>query len=317
MAMSVGEATAAYNADINEEGVSPLQAVTGRQQPAQGDVLSGVGSRLAEHSLIDSKPTLARQVALRETARVAMVRMHFSRGLRRAELARARTTSLKDFPQPGDLCYFWRASKYNPKKKGAPQSRRKLELRRWFGPALMVAVERSQDGEAGANCFLSFRGQLTKCGLEHVRKASSLEQISFEAWEEAIKDVIHAAGNQPDLDEIPVPAARDGDDDGSDYEPSLVDDETPFPQESHDASGAQESPAELEEVEPLPLTQAEMVAFMQPGLASSRGTSVIPSTIGSSRRSSLASAAPAAEQSTAQPGTPVPSGSSSIAGTSP
>ena len=72
----------------------------------------------------------------------------------------------------------------------------------------MVAVERSQDGEAGANCFLSFRGQLTKCGLEHVRKASSLEQISFEAWEEAIKDVIHAAGNQPDLDEIPVPAAR-------------------------------------------------------------------------------------------------------------
>ena len=114
MAMSVGEATAAYNADINEEGVSPLQAVTGRQQPAQGDVLSGVGSRLAEHSLIDSKPTLARQVALRETARVAMVRMHFSRGLRRAELARARTTSLKDFPQPGDLCYFWRASKYNP-----------------------------------------------------------------------------------------------------------------------------------------------------------------------------------------------------------
>jgi transposase InsO family protein len=317
MAMSVGEATAAYNADINEEGVSPLQAVTGRQQPAQGDVLSGVGSRLAEHSLIDSKPTLARQVALRETARVAMVRMHFSRGLRRAELARARTTSLKDFPQPGDLCYFWRASKYNPKKKGAPQSRRKLELRRWFGPALMVAVERSQDGEAGANCFLSFRGQLTKCGLEHVRKASSLEQISFEAWEEAIKDVIHAAGNQPDLDEIPVPAARDGDDDGSDYEPSLVDDETPFPQESHDASGAQESPAELEEVEPLPLTQAEMMAFMQPGLASSRGTSVIPSTIGSSRRSSLASAAPAAEQSTAQPGTPVPSGSSSIAGTSP
>ena len=194
MQRAVAEAAAAYNADVNEEGVSPQQAVTGRQPPAHGDVLSGLSNRLAAHSLIEDKPSLARQVALRETARVAMVRLHFSRGFRRAELARARTTSLQDFPQPGDLCYFWRESKYNPKKKGQPAaSRRRLQLKRWFGPALMVAVENGLDGEEGANCFLSFRGQLTKCGKEHVRKASSLEQISYDAWEEAIRDVIAAA----------------------------------------------------------------------------------------------------------------------------
>ena len=70
MKLGVAEAVAAYNSDVNEEGVSPLQAVTGRQQPAQGDVLAGVGNRLAEHSLLENKPSLARQVALRETARV-------------------------------------------------------------------------------------------------------------------------------------------------------------------------------------------------------------------------------------------------------
>lgn len=32
-----GEATAAYNSDVNEEGVSPRQAVTGRQQAPPGD----------------------------------------------------------------------------------------------------------------------------------------------------------------------------------------------------------------------------------------------------------------------------------------
>ena len=33
--------------------------------------------RLAEHGLIDRNPSFARQVALREVARLAMVRLHF------------------------------------------------------------------------------------------------------------------------------------------------------------------------------------------------------------------------------------------------
>ena len=56
--------------------------------------------------IVENKPSLPRQVALREAARVAMVRMHFPRSLRRGELARARSTTLSDLPQPGDLCYF-------------------------------------------------------------------------------------------------------------------------------------------------------------------------------------------------------------------
>ena len=40
MAMAVAEATAASNADINEEGISPVQVVTGGQQGRVGDVLA-------------------------------------------------------------------------------------------------------------------------------------------------------------------------------------------------------------------------------------------------------------------------------------
>ncbi|CAK9081636.1 unnamed protein product [Durusdinium trenchii] len=91
MEMALGEAVAAYNGDVDgESGCSPYQAVLGRQPRMVGDVLGGVQQRLSEHGLIESKPSLARQVALREVAKLAMTRLHFSRGLRRAELARSR-----------------------------------------------------------------------------------------------------------------------------------------------------------------------------------------------------------------------------------
>ena len=38
--------------------------------------------------------------------------------------------------------------------------------------------------------FFSFKGQVTKCALEHVRAASSLEQLAAGSWEAAIKELI-------------------------------------------------------------------------------------------------------------------------------
>ncbi|CAK9111467.1 unnamed protein product, partial [Durusdinium trenchii] len=76
----VSEAVSAYNSDINDAGVSPMQAAFGKQPRMHGDCLGDFGRRLSEHGLIDSRPSLARQVAMRETARLAMVRLHFSKG---------------------------------------------------------------------------------------------------------------------------------------------------------------------------------------------------------------------------------------------
>ena len=123
---------------MNESGASPFQAAIGRQPRMIGDVLGGVEARLAEHGLIDSKPSFARQIAMREIARVAMTRLHFSRGLRRAELARSRSSTLEQVPTPGTICYFYRPLRYN--NRTSP-SKKKLTLKRWHGPALLIAVE--------------------------------------------------------------------------------------------------------------------------------------------------------------------------------
>ena len=198
MASVIGEATAAYNSDPGEHGVAPIQLVTGKLPTPGGDVLNNFASRLAEHSLIESKPTLTKLMAIRETARLSMIRLHYSRGLRRAELARSRSTTATDRPSPGDLVFFWRAQKYQSKKDAPALSRRRLALRRWHGPGLLVALEGKNGEELSANCFISFRGQLTKCPLEHVRKASSLESVAAGSWEAAIDEVIQAAKSDAD-----------------------------------------------------------------------------------------------------------------------
>ena len=196
---ALGEAVAAYNGDINDAGVSPFQAVIGKQPRQIGDVLGGsVQSRLAEHGLSDAPGPLARQLALREAAKVAITRLHFSRGLRNAELARSRTTTITEAPKPGDICYFYRMSKYN--SRTAP-SKKKLSLRRWHGPALVIALE------GQTNAYLSFKGQLTKCCMEHIRPASTLEQIAASTWRDAIEEVVRAA--QHDLTLQGMDASRD------------------------------------------------------------------------------------------------------------
>ena len=88
MNTALQECIVAYNGDITEAGVSPSQAAIGRQPRAIGDVLESFGQRLAEHGLVDSNPSIARQVAMRETAKLTTTRLHFSMGIRRAELSR-------------------------------------------------------------------------------------------------------------------------------------------------------------------------------------------------------------------------------------
>ena len=128
-----------------------------------------------------------------------MLRLHFSRAIRRGELARSRTSTQTMGLEPGNIVYFWRESKYNPK---GGVSKKKLLLRRWHGPALLVAIE------GHANAYLSFKGQLTKCALEHVRPASTMEQISAETWRDAIEESVEMAlqdlANHPDVPPQPL-----------------------------------------------------------------------------------------------------------------
>ncbi|CAK8998999.1 Probable phosphoribosylformylglycinamidine synthase [Durusdinium trenchii] len=274
MEIALSEAVSAYNADVNEAGVAPIQLVTGRMPTPGGDVLNGFASRLAEHSLIEAKPTMAKLLAIRETSRLSMIRLHYSRGLRQAELARSRATTAENVPQPGDLVFFWRAQKYQSKKDIGAGSRRRLLLRRWHGPGLLVALEGKHGLELSANCFVSFRGQLAKCPLEHVRKASSLESIAAGSWEAAIDEVIQAAKKEA---------------------PELIADDV----HEHDEPPVDQPDDPLQRA----LQPSEIVAALQPP------ASVVPSLIGRSSPPSLSMDAQHVDDapSSAAPGTPVPS----------
>ena len=98
------------------------------------------------------------------------------------------------------IVYYFRQTKYNSK---TGPSKKKLSLKRWHGPALLVA------NEGHANCFLSHKGQLTKCAREHVRPASTLEQISSDVWHDAIEEVIEAAMNDLQGAQLPPQPIED------------------------------------------------------------------------------------------------------------
>ena len=202
------ESVAAFNSDVTDAGVSPAQAAFGKQPRMHGDCLGDFGRRLSEHSLIDAKPSLARQVAIRETARVAMIRLPFEK----AEIARSRAPTSQHGLVPGDIVYFFRQARYNNKTAA---SKKKLALRRWHGPALLVALEGNVNG------FVSFRGQLTKCALEHLRSASSLEQVASGVWRDAIQEVVIEAGVQDQIREQASPLPQIAEEQTADDEPAL------------------------------------------------------------------------------------------------
>ena len=86
----------------NDSCFSLYQAAFGRQPRLIGDTLGSIESRLAERSPIDGRTSHARLdcFALQQL------------GLRRAELARSRST-MEQVPTPGTICYFHRPSRFN------------------------------------------------------------------------------------------------------------------------------------------------------------------------------------------------------------
>lgn len=276
MKLALSEAVMAYNQDINEAGCSPMQAALGRQPRMVGDVLGGIQQRLAEHGLINDQPSFARQIAMREIAKVAMTRLHFSRGLRKAELGRSRGTTMEEVPEPGSICYYFRAQKYNSNAA----SKKKLLLKRWHGPALMVAVE-------GGNCYLSHKGHLTKCALEHVRKASSMEQIAAETWRDAIEEAAEAALHDMARVAPAAPPTPGRQPPAIQAAPHLEEQvpETPLPlpgEMGYVGGDGAVSVGDMVPLTPIPLQPSEIVQAMQPPLGASN-----PSTPADSRRMSL------------------------------
>ena len=97
---------------------------------------------------------------------------------------------------------------------------------------------------------------MTKCGLEHVRKASPLEQIAAGSWEEAIKDVIDSV---PVPEDIPVPNETEEDEEIADL--FTAEPETPVPSAALPGIPNVETQARALATH---LSPAEVVAALQP-----------------------------------------------------
>ena len=189
MAEALAAALESVNGDVDGSGFSASQMVLGRNPRILGATFKeGVDKQsfLSQHSLLDTNYSFAKQVALRECARVAMVRLHYSQALRRAQLARSRVGSSQHARSfhAGDIVYFFRYQKI----KG-----RTMQLRRWHGPASLIAVEQGTSA-IPTSVWIAFRGGVTKVPMEHVRHASTLERLAAQDWEAVLNDVI--AGTQ-------------------------------------------------------------------------------------------------------------------------
>ena len=219
MRTALASALEAVNNDVDGTGFSPSQMVLGRQPRVLGEAgPSDLRTRLAAHSMALETPSFSRLVAMREVAKLAMVRLHYSRALRAASVARARDQVGWDGFTVGDVVYFFREQKPTSKKMKLVQ-RRRLELKKWHGPGVLLAIEGKEMPNAA---YVAYGGNVTKVAMNHLRHASSLERLVASDWDAIVEDVINAVEDQHPDDQ------QEGDGIGEEsYEPTEPPEEPP------------------------------------------------------------------------------------------
>ena len=192
MEIALAKAVAELNEEVDGEmGHSPNQMVFGKARRDEASLLNGVDRYRAAHSLIASNGTFGRSVAMRETARRAILKLKYSRSLRGALLQRSRTVPEGANLDVGDMVYFWRQQKAET-QDNVRKGKRKLLLRRWHGPGVLL-------GKEGLTAvYVGYRGHVTKCAPEAVRRATAFEQMTASEWGEALETVLRETENPPD-----------------------------------------------------------------------------------------------------------------------
>ena len=291
MQSAVAAACDACNQDIGHTGYSPAQYVLGKAPRTSEEIIpQDLRTRLASHSLLENTPSLARQAALKEAARIAMIRMRYSQSLRRAEFTRARKAVPWESFKIGDLVYFYREQKVAPGGGSRGSRKKKLLLRQWHGPALVAALE---GGRTPTSAYLTYRGNLTKCAIEHIRHATSLERLASEEWDQLLQDVLRASEEPPgELEDAPVEDAE-----APQEEPEPLNDQEGLEEAPYLSSSRNPSTSSV--TYPYPFSAADLVPLV---VASSSRTSELlsmsqslqssmPTSLSPSRRTSRSSTA--------------------------
>ena len=215
MRQAVLAATTTKNRICNRAGVSPMQAVTGRNSLLPASMMQQLTSGHAKFKF-NEEPThneaLARGERVRTAAAEAFHWLDASDALRKALAARSRPPHLEGIRE-GAAVYVFEPP---PNRRGL--ARRLQDHSSWSGPGVVVAVERDQGSPQ--RVWVRLRGRLKGCALERIRLATVDEQVSGTFIKEALEDVQEQLEGGKVMTDAPapLPASTNKGDDGLDVD---------------------------------------------------------------------------------------------------
>lgn len=184
MRMAITAACSAKNRLCNHGGVSPLQAITGRNSLIPASLMTQICSGKMKYVLnqdMDREECLRRSERIRQGAIEAFHWLDSHRTLRRALASKLRPPRL-ELLKEGTTVYI-----YDPPAKRRGLARRIQDNISWSGPATVVCVER--DKRLPGHVWVRLRGRVKAVPLEKVRLATQEELASSHFIVGALEEV--------------------------------------------------------------------------------------------------------------------------------
>ena len=173
MRTAVVAACIAKNRLSNQAGVSPLQAVTGRNCVLPASLMNQICTgrvRYLVNNNISKDESLRRAERIRSAAVEAFVWLDSHAVLRKALASKSRPPKL-ELLREGATVYI-----YDPPNNRRGLARRLQDNSSWSGPGTVVCVER--DKEIPTRVWIRIRGRVRGVPLERVRLATTEELTS-------------------------------------------------------------------------------------------------------------------------------------------
>ena len=192
MKWAVTYAVAAKNRLVHHGGVSPQQAVTGKNTAIPGSMLEQISSG---HIRFRANEELSRDEALRRADRIranAIEACHWldaHEGLRRALNARSINPQMASIKE-GTTVYV-----YDPPAERKGLARRLQDNVSWTGPGVITCIEKEGNAYNPKRIWVRIRGKVKVYPLEKIRLATAEEMVSADYITNALLDV------QKELDE--------------------------------------------------------------------------------------------------------------------
>lgn len=204
MRMAVTAACAAKNRLCNHGGISPLQAVTGRNAVIPASLMTQICSGKMKFVLnqdLDREECLRRAERIRQGAIESFHWIDSHQTLRRALASKSRPPKL-EMVQEGAVVYI-----YDPPAKRRGLARRLQDNVSWHGPAVVVCVER--DRRVPGRVWVRIKGRVKAVPLEKLRLATTEELVSAHYITEAL-DEVHKELTSGRMQVEETPALEDG-----------------------------------------------------------------------------------------------------------